>query len=221
MKKIAIKSLLIYLAVFFTLSGYCQMQPDDSLKSFANRSLSFYLNNIINKDNFTSFGFDEYGETSKAELSEPYKIHYMGVEDLKKYEAGTDYKKIIMDAKKFWFPVMVNGEFRLRLEIIDKNGKLIAGEFGGSQSMKMMGKSSNRMNNMFANQKIEAEKVSIIQIPAMHVMLYYAKTSEGDFFIPALDMKHYNLEAGKLYSPEEIFGILKKFAKDIDPKIIR
>ncbi len=221
MKNILTKKHLFCLTILFSLPVYCQMQSEDNLKSFASRSLDTYLKNVIDKENFAAFGFKQYGEASDAVLGKPYEINYMGIEDLKKYEQGSDYKKIIINARKYWFPVMVNNEYRLRLEVIDKDGELIAGEFGGSRSMTMMGESSKKMDDMFIERNIQAGKVSIIQIPVMHILLFRAETTDGDVFVPASDMTHYNLEAGKAYSAEEIFSILKKYAKDIDPKIIR
>jgi hypothetical protein len=219
MKKLC---LLILLQVIF-LNSYSQFVIKDDVKAFARQSLDTYMKNVMNEKNYMTFGFESMAETKKATLGDPYQIYFIKLDELKNFNPDQSSEKLIHYTNKLWFPVEINGSVRLKLEIIDSDGKLIAGEMGNAVTAQEIGGVRDKLKDIMQAGGIEnPSKISMVQIPALRVILLRIESQQGERFVPVIfDPKEHNLVKSRLYTKDEIFSILKMSADKIDPGIIR
>lgn len=194
-----------------------------SALEFAQRSLKSYVNNVINEKNFMKFGFKSIGGAQIASVGDPYRVMTIGLKDLKTYKPGTGAKPLLMDVKIIWFPVMVEDEILTKLEIIEKEGKLISGEFGKITIVKEVATAKNRLPELLRSKEIEApHKIFLLKIPALYAMFLYVESSKGEFLIPSMmQPQRYDLQNAQIYTADEVLSKLMEFAKKIDEKKLR
>lgn len=189
---------------------------------FAKKSLQSYVKNAITEKNYMKLGFKMLDEAQRARLGEPYRVMIIGLKDLKAYEAGRGAKRLLIDAKTIWFPVMIENETRTKLEIIQKEGKWIAGEFGRIKIVKKIAMVKNRLPELLRSKQIESPYViMLLKIPALYATFFYIESSRGEFMIPAMiQPQRYNLQNAQIYTADEALSKLKEFAQKIDEKKI-
>ncbi len=183
-------------------------------------ALKNYIESFINEKNFANFNFKSVSEAKEAKLGDPYKILTLDLKSLQEYESGTPFKSIAKPTRKSWFPVEVNGQIRTKLEILEKDGKWIPGEFGGVKTVREIASSKKQLPTLMRSRGIsEGYKIALLQIPVMYATFFYIDSSQGEFLIPAMTSpQRFHLENGKMYSAKELLLKLKDFAIKIDGK---
>ena len=190
------------------------------LLEFSQSSLAEYIKNVITEKNFANYGFKSLKETEVARPGDPYPVMVIGLKALKAYKSGTGAKPLLMDAKTFWFPVTVEGITRTKIEIIEKDGKWIAGEFGGVRTVKEIEIVKKQLPELLESKDIEAPyKIMLVKIPALYAEFLYIESSQGEFLISVMvQPERYKLVNGQMYTADEVLSKLREFAKEIDEK---
>jgi hypothetical protein len=207
--------------ILLTGTAYSQeMTIQKQVMEFSQQSLTEYVRNIINERNFTNFGFKSLKEARVARLGYPYQVMIIGLKDLKAYKSGLGVKPLLMDVKTLWFPVMVEDETRTKMEIVEKNGNWIAGEFGGVRTVKEIEIVKKQLPELLESKEVkEPYKIMLVKIPALYAAFLYIESSQGEFLIPAMvQPQRFNLETARLYNADEVLSKLREFAKEIDEK---
>jgi hypothetical protein len=209
---------LICSLIFLAQVTYSQEALSVNALEYAQKALDGYVKNIINESNASTFGFKNIKEAQAARLGKPLSVMIIGLRDLKNYKAGTGAKQILIDAKTLWFPVVVDSETRCKLEIIEKNGKWIAGEFGRVKSAAVIMSVQIQLPKLLESQGIkEPFKEILVRIPSLYAEFVYVVSSKGEFLIPAmLQSERYGLENGQVYEADEVLIKLKEIAQKID-----
>jgi hypothetical protein len=186
----------------------------------AHRSLQHYIRTIITEENYMRFGFESYGEAQRAQLGEPYWVMIIGLKDLKSYQQGTGTKGLLIDIKTIWFPVMVKGEVRTKMEMVNKGGRWIAGEFGRIKIVKEIISTKNKLPELLRSKGIERPySITLLKIPALYAVFFHIDSSRGEFLVPAMiQPQRYNIRNAEIYSADEMLVKLKEFAQKIDEK---
>lgn len=199
---------------------YSQEMIQKPVLEFAQKSLEGYVNNVLSEKNFAKFNFKTLGEAKMARLGTPYKVMYIGLSPLKAYKAGTGLRPILTDAKTLWFPVMVEGKVRTKLEIVEKEGKWIAGEFGGIRVVREIAIVRDQVPSLLESKGLrEPYEVILVKIPALYAVFFYVESSRGEYLIPAMAQpQRYKLQNGKMYAADEVLSKLRDIAKEIDEK---
>lgn len=185
---------------------------------FSQKALKSYVNNVVNEKNFAKFGFKSLKEGQVARLGDPYRVMYIGLKNLKTYKAGTGVKPLLIDAKTLWFPVMVEGQTRTKLEIVEKDGKWISGEFGGIRTVQEICMVKNQLPMLFQLKEIKSpSKPILVKIPALYAMFLYVESPSGELFIPAMiQPQRFTFQNGEIYAAGEVLSKLREFAREID-----
>ncbi len=185
---------------------------------FAQRSLEGYVKNFLTEKNCSKFGFKSLQEAQSARVGEPYQIKLIGLKELKSYEPRTEAKSGVIHTKDLWFPVQVNNEIRTKLELVDKNGRLVPGEFGTINSVETIVTVRNQIPGLLESRQIRSDcKISLLKIPVLNANFFLVSSSAGDFLIPAMmQPQRFNIENAKIYKAEEILAILTKYVQQID-----
>ena len=183
-------------------------------------ALEKYITNFINEKNFANFNFKSVKEAKTARLGDPYNILTLDLKSLQEYESGMQFNSIAKDTRKAWFPVEVNGQIRTKLEMLEKDGEWIPGEFGGVKTVQEIANSKRKLPTLLASGGISGSyKIAILQIPIMYATFFYIEDSQGEFLVPAMiNPQRFKIENGKLYKASEILLRLKDFAVKIDGK---
>lgn len=189
-----------------------------SQKEFSQKSLEGYIRDVVNERNFANFGFKSLEEAKLARLGDPYKVMIIGLRDLKRYTPGSGVKNLLIDGKTLWYPVLVNGEIRAKLEIIEKEGKWIAGEFGRMKKAQKIYTAREALPRLLDSKGIgEPYTVMLIKIPALFAEFLYVESSKGEFFVPAMvQPERYKIKDAQVYDADEVLSQLKEAAQDID-----
>jgi hypothetical protein len=106
------------------------------------------------------------------------------------------------------------------MEIVEKNGNWIAGEFGGVRTVKEIEIVKKQLPELLESKEVkEPYKIMLVKIPALYAAFLYIESSQGEFLIPAMvQPQRFNLETARLYNADEVLSKLREFAKEIDEK---
>ncbi len=205
-------------------SGMVYSQDEETImigkkeKEFAEKSLDEYVKNFLSDKNVSKFGFRTLGQAQEATLGDPYKLMVIGLKNLKAYKAGMPANELMTDPQTLWYPVMVNDIATTKLEIIKKEGKLIAGEFGKIKIVQEITAAKDQLARMIEERKVKPpEEQMLIEISELHAMFIYFKNADGEFLIPSMiQPQRFELENGRVYPADELLSKLSEIAKKID-----
>jgi hypothetical protein len=206
------------LIVLLASMAYSQRKMQESEIEFAQESLKMYVENVLDEENFANFGFKSLQEAQVARVGDPYRVMFIGLQDLKAYKPGTGARPLLRDAKTLWFPVMVEGETRTKLEIVEKDGKWIAGEFGGIGTVQKATMARAQLPKLLESKEVkEPQEPVLVKIPALHAMFLYVESPRGEFLVPAMfQPQRFELQEAQIYTADEALSKLSEFAQEID-----
>jgi len=212
--------LVWFLSIVLLGIAHSQEAVQEDVMEFARKSLEGYVKNVITEQNFSKFGFKSLKESHASRLGEPYRVMIIGLKDLKAYKPGTGAKPLLLDAKTLWFPVMIDSETRTKIEIIEKEGKWIAGEFGKVKTAQEIAKVKEQIPGLLESKDIKSPyKILLLKIPALYAEFLYVESPQGEFLIPAMvQPQRYGLQNAQIYAADDVLYGLREFAKEIDEK---
>lgn len=189
----------------------------------AQEALKVYTTKLVNDRNYGSLGFRSLGEARAATLGSPQPVMLIGLTDLKGYSPGAPPKGLLRDARALWFPVLVGGQTRTKLEMVQVGSRWVAGEFGSAQSAQQMARVMAELPEKLAAARIKPPGTfTLVKVPALMAIFIYLDTESGEYLAPAmLYPERLGLEQGRLYPAQELLLKLKEAAKDIDEKKVR
>jgi hypothetical protein len=205
---------------YYTSPQQAMMQIKKADIEIAHRSLQHYIRTIISEENYMRFGFKNYGEAQRAQLGEPYWVMIIGLRDLKSYQQGTGTRGILINIKTIWFPVMVEGKVRTKMEMVNKAGRWIAGEFGRIKIVKEIISTKNKLPALLRSKGIRRPySITLLKIPALYAVFFHIDSSRGEFLVPAMiQPQRYNIRNAHIYTADKVLEKLKEFAQKIDEK---
>jgi hypothetical protein len=191
-------------------------------RAFANQSLHNYVTAAVTEANASRLGFKTLGEAQSAHLGEPVPVLLIGLNDLKAFQPGTKIGAMLKDIRTLWFPVLVNGEVRSKLEISEVNGKWLAGEFGRPGTAKSLSGVREDLPKILETVKApSASSPVLVRIPALHAQLFYESGPGGDFLVPAqAGGLPEGVEVGKAYPAEALLAKFAEMAKRMDANTV-
>ncbi|HDO22854.1 MAG TPA: hypothetical protein ENG86_08420 [Nitrospirae bacterium] len=132
---------------------------------------------------------------------------------------GTGAKSLMKDAKTLWFPVVVSGETQTKLEMVEKKGKWIPGEFGGLGPVQKVVANQKQLPELLEPIKTGAPyTLKLLKIPELYAVFLYVEGLQKEYLIPAMvQPQRFQLKNGKLYTADEVLSKLSEYAKKIAP----
>ena len=191
-------------------------------REVAAQSLRNYVAGVVKEDNAARLGFKTLAEAQTAQLGEPIPVFFIRLTDLKAYRAGSGAGSVLTNARTLWFPVLVNGEVRSKLEISEVHGKWVAGEFGRPATARDVSGVHGELPTILQKVALPAgARVTLVRIPALHVQAFYASGTSGDFFVPVRqEGLPDSVEVGKAYPADALLVRLAVAAKAVDEKTV-
>lgn len=198
---------------------FSQASVSKQVLESSQKALADYITHFIRKDNLKSFGFESIEGSRAARLGNPYPVMIIGLRDLTEYKAGTSTRLLLIDSKTLWFPVNVEGRPRTKLEMVEKEGKWIPGEFGGTKTVEPVTMGLNQLPKLMESKGIHPPyRIMLVKIPALYATFLYREGPEGEFLIPTMvQPERFDLMNSQIYNSEEVLSKLREYAKRIDP----
>jgi len=198
-------------------------QTLDEGRQLADRSLRDYVAAALREDNAQRFGFKNLADAKSAQPGEPIPVLFIGLRELKAYRAGAGVGAVLSNARALWFPVVVQGEVRSKLEVTEIRGKWVAGEFGRPKAAQQLMRMYAEVPKMLEAAQLPKEgRLALVRVPALGVELFYATGSKGDHFVVASMYGEIpDLQVGKIYSADVLLGRLSRSAQTVREDQVR
>ena len=195
-----------------------QAPPQEEAQTFLNQ----YLRDVINGQNCTAFGFVNYGEARLARVGEPYPVMLVKLNDLKNYQQGSGLRSLWVPTGKWWFPVLVKGQGRTKMEVLERNGQYLAGEFGGTRTAREVLKVISQLPKIFQTEQLAPTDIRLVVIPALMANFVFVAGNQVDFLIPCtVHPARYNLQNGTPQDPDVLMTSLQNYAGEIGEDLFR
>jgi hypothetical protein len=185
--------------------------------TFAKTSLQAYVRDVVNEKNVANFGFKTVGEARRAEVGTPFEVRVVELRALKQYTSASDAPSLLQATGTLWFPVLVEGTVRTKLEVVQKGNELIPGEFGGTNEVGEIARVSGRLATILRDQGITVPtKVELVKVPPLFATFFYATDGGRHLAVPAMvQPQRYGLENGRAYPLADLLAILARYAQQI------
>lgn len=199
------------------------VSSQDPLKELAQESLQDYVRDILTEVNYAEFGFKSLEEAQEAHVGDPLAVMFVGLEQLQVYEPGTGARPWLVDERIFWFPVVVEGQTRTKLEMVELNGEWVAGEFGGIATVERIATALEVLPMLLEERGLAwPDELMLVRIPALRAVFLYLESAGEEFFVPAMvQPERYDLLAEEVYPADELLYRLSEFAQQIEPGKVR
>ena len=180
-----------------------QTFPD--AQAAANQSLTTFRQ-LVNNQNFKDLGFESADEVSKAALGQPIKILVVSLNQLLRYEPGSNPSTMLTDFHQMHYPVVVNEQVRSAVMVDQVEGKWKAGTFGASKLAQLIGA---------ARKAASSPDDSVVQVPTLG-LYFLAHTEENRMTLtPLADYSDFGIRGGSAMPAEQVFAALQPVAKRI------
>jgi hypothetical protein len=190
------------------------------LRNAAAVSLKGYVVDFLNKENVQRFGFSSLDEARISTIGDPMQVLMIGLTDIQKFEQGSNPKSILTDINTFWFPVVSGNTIKTKLEMIEREGKIVTGELGGVRLVSdIMNSIEDLQKRLKERSLIPTKQVAIVKIPALTITLVMAEVGDSLYVEPAYGLlEQYGIKHGELIKLEEALLRIKVVAVKVDPK---
>ena len=119
------------------------------------------LQKLVNDQNYRAMGFDAVDEVKQAQLGQPLAIFNIGLDQLKGYQTGANANGVLSKNSETIYPVMVNGQVKSSVTVVQKEGGYQPSSFGNAEIIK--GLSRYRTGDNAANDDCEHEPEDLAQ----------------------------------------------------------
>jgi len=199
------------------------ISADKNTIEFANKSLNVYTSKLLTEQTVGKFGFKDLEEAKAAKLGSPLPVVTVGLKEIKQYRQGSGLKSLDSEMQILWFPVVVGEQVRAKLEVIEKEGKMISGDFGASGEAKRIDSVMSRLKEILReNNVVTVSQKTIFRVPHLKAVFFYLDTDRGEYLVPAMALPHrIDLQNAELYAAEEVLKRLQMHAEKIPDDLIR
>jgi hypothetical protein len=90
------------------------------------------LRKLTSDQTYRDLGFASVGEAEHTTLGEPLRVFFVRLDQLREFTEGDNARRLLTDANRYIFPVLVAGQLRSAVTVELLNGRWEAVGFGGS-----------------------------------------------------------------------------------------
>jgi hypothetical protein len=192
----------------------------NKLRTTAAISLKEYVSNFLNNENIQRFGFSSIEEAKNSKIGDPIQVLMIGLTDIQKFEKGSDPKTLLINIDTWWFPVLTDNVIKTKIEIIERDGKMVPGEFGGIKLVSSIMNSRQELLNRLKERSLAPTKeIAIVKIPALMIVLLLTEVDNTLYAVPSTgSIEFYGLRQNELVRLDEALLRIKVVASKVDPK---
>lgn len=174
-------------------------------QSAAQRGLETFRR-LVTSANFKELGFESMDEVSSASLGAPNQVFSVGLEQLKSYQPGGDANRMLADAGRTIYPVMVRDQARASITVEQKNGKWTATGFGDPKLARQISTTTKSVSAQGAPM--------IVHVLPFNLYFVGSRSDNRLMLTPLGDYSAFNVKTGATLSADEVFTALAAFAKN-------
>lgn len=126
---------------------------------------SLYDNRALMEEDFEAMGFESRAEVSAATLGTPIPVFLVQIDSVKNLAKGAKPDSQFIDIRRWYFPLMVNGQVRSSIVVEQYPYGYVAVSFGDAPLIKGIAEVSNKLLALFPGTPI------LVQIPAMSLFI--------------------------------------------------
>ncbi|HXT62762.1 MAG TPA: hypothetical protein VN696_06985 [Pyrinomonadaceae bacterium] len=158
---------------------------------------------LVTPANFKELGFESMDEVTSASLGSPSQVFSVSLEQLKSYQPGGDANRMLADANRMIFPVMVRDQARSSINVEQKSGKWAATGFGDAKLARQISATNRNMTGTM-----------VVHVLPFNLYFLGARTDNRLMLTPLADYSSFNLKGGAALSADEVFNTLAGLARN-------
>ena len=161
----------------------------------------------VTRPDFANLGFKSEQELAQVTLGQPYQVYNLPLEAVQAYRPGQSFTELLVQVSVFDFPLLVNGEPRGFLGVVQRDGRWEAHSIGGFSSSQHLARWTAQPGNKNQSRKI-------VLIPALGAKFVLVETPGHERLVPLTGIR------GFAEGPDQI--ILRPYTpEDLIPKLAR
>ena len=209
--------------VFITLMPHmltAQVVQVETVKKFADQALADYVANVVTEANASRLGFRDAEAAAEAKLGDPFPVTFIALGDLKEYTRDTSIDRVVRSRDAYWFPVRSGSGTVAQLEVLHRDGRWLAGDFGKPVTASTIGDVQDELPTLAASEGIaEPYQTSLVMIPVLNASFIRVSTPDTEYLVPAVvSPERLQLENGTVYLAEDLLEQLRTAVSEIDGK---
>jgi hypothetical protein len=170
------------------------------------------LPQLATPDTYKGLGFESLDEVKVATLGVPFQVFMVRLDALKRYEAGTDPKSLLVNAHELLYPIAVAGQERLSMTMREIDGKWEVAGFGKAQLAKALVRTRARHTEGL---KTPIESVFAVNVPALNLHFIAHEIGDELMLVPLASDASLNLEEGRAMAAQTLFMALAPRARSL------
>ncbi|HEV8139860.1 MAG TPA: hypothetical protein VGP81_08815 [Pyrinomonadaceae bacterium] len=174
-------------------------------QSAAQRGLETFRR-LVTSANAKELGFESTDEVAAASLGAPNQVFSVSLEQLKSYQPGGDANRMLADANRTIFPVMVRDQARASITVEQSNGKWTATGFGDPKLARQISAATKNTSAQGAPM--------IVHVLPFNLYFVGSRSDNRLMLTPLGDYSSFNVKTGATLSADEVFSALAPFAKN-------
>jgi len=205
----------ILAAIFFVMSpGNAQerLQSSEKIQKAASESLATF-GKLITKENYRQMGFESPGEVHEAKLGRPFQNFMVKLDQLQKYQKGSDPNKLLTGGNQLVYPILVKGQVRSSITIGEVNGDWKAESFGGPSFIKLLTKVQKKVSEI---DRLPLSAYFVVRVPALNLYFIGYRIDNKLMLTPLHDDPGFKFKSGISMSADKVFTAILPAAKKHD-----
>jgi len=183
-------------------------EPNEGLQQSARSALATF-SKLVDENNFRAMGFDKPDDVAAAGLGDPIREYMIGLEQVQRYQEGSDPTGIVSGGTQFTYPVTVRSRTQSSISLTGEDEKWQAIGYGGASMITLL--DSWRAHIMEVDQLQPAE-IFVLRVPALNLHFLAHYSSSRLMVTPVLDFKEFDFTAGETMSAERMLLVIQPVA---------
>lgn len=209
-------TLITLLAIVFIMFSQANAQeeplPLEEIQEVASEALATF-NELVTMENYTVLGFESLSEVRVANLGEHLRVFMVQLDQLQKYQPGSDPNKILSCGDLVIYPVTVEEQVRSSIVVEKVREGWNATSFGGSNQVKLLTKIRKADSDYT---RLPISSYFVVQVPSLNLYFIAHRADEVLMLTPLLDDPSYEFKAGFTMPADKVFEAILPAAKRHD-----
>jgi hypothetical protein len=155
------------------------------------------LGGLVNRENAQALGFDTPDQAKSAALGTPLEQFLIGLNDLKKFEPGSDPNSLLAPSGVLTYPVLVGGSTRSSVTVSRSGGTWRATAFGSPSYVRALTEVRDRQQAAAGGSGVELFEV---QVRSLNLSFVGRRDASQVTLIPIIDDARFGFKRGEAVS---------------------
>jgi hypothetical protein len=184
--------------------------PLEEATRVARAALPTFRELVAAQKNAREMGFESADELARAELGDPLPVFLVPLDQLRRYERGTDPGALLAPAPRVLYPVTVERQVRSSLAVIRTEKGLQASSFGSPNRTRLIDRARGAS---MERTRLPAAAYFEVDVPALNLVFVGHREEQRLMLTPVISDRLAGLEAGATQPAEQVFSALVPAAR--------